>query len=199
MSWKKRSLFHDAFCTKVFALAEEAQWQWTPSLAAETCRIQNPNIPRAVRVGAAHGGAAGRGGAGQNRTPTGRVAQKPAVPLALQGIVDNCPERFFASANKGNPMQTDGGTKPAVDNRFIHGSSTVYPRFISGTASALRSWLLTSVPTPICPCKPFSCKACPGMAKCFWGCTGTKATEDGSRVARQGGTLKSGWNRAVAP
>ena len=34
---------------------------------------------------------------------------------------------------------------------------------ISGTASALRSWLLTSVPTPICLCKPLSCKACPGI------------------------------------
>ena len=69
-----------------------------------TCRIQNPNIPRAVRVSAAHGGAAGRGGAGQNRMPTGRVAEKPTVPLALHNIVDNCPERSFASTNKGNPM-----------------------------------------------------------------------------------------------
>ena len=25
----------------------------------------------------------------------------------------------------------------------------------------VRSWMLTSVPTPICLCKPFSCKACP--------------------------------------
>ena len=30
----------------------------------QTCRIQNPDTPRAGRVGAAHGGAAGRGGAG---------------------------------------------------------------------------------------------------------------------------------------
>ena len=72
VSWRKRSAFHDAFCTKVFALAEEAQWQWTPSLAAE-------------------------------------------------------------------------------------------------------------------------------MAKCFGGCTGTEATEDGFRAARQEETLKPGWNKAVAP
>ena len=26
-----------------------------------------------------------------------------------------------------------------------------------------RSWLLTSGSVPICPRKPFSCKACPGM------------------------------------
>ena len=67
-----------------------------------TCRVQNLNIPRAVRVRAEHGGAAGHGGARQNRTPTGRVAQKPTVPLALQGIVDNCPECPLVSTNKGN-------------------------------------------------------------------------------------------------
>ena len=54
-----------------------------------------------------------------------------------------------------NLMQTYGGTKPAVDQRLIR-----------GTASALRSWLLTNVPTPICLCKPFSCKAYPGIASC---------------------------------
>ena len=34
-------------------------------------------------------------------------------------------------------------------------------RLITGTKSALRSWLLIDVPTLICPCKPFLCKACP--------------------------------------
>ena len=42
--------------------------------------------------------------------------------------------------------------------------STVDPRFITGTRNALSSWLLTSGPTPFCLCKPFSCKACPGIA-----------------------------------
>ena len=42
------------------------------------------------------------------------------------------------------------------------GSLPVHPRFISGTRSVLSSWLLTSVSSPICLCKPFSCKACPG-------------------------------------
>ena len=46
--------------------------------------------------------------------------------------------------------------------QLTRGLSLVYPRFITGTASALRCWLLTSVPTPICRCKPFSCKACLG-------------------------------------
>ena len=61
-------------------------------------------MPRADRVGAALGEAAWRGGAEQNRMPTGWVAQKPTVPLALQSIVDNCPELSFASTNKGNSM-----------------------------------------------------------------------------------------------
>ena len=69
-----------------------------------TCRVQNPNLPRAVRVGAAHGGAAGHGRARQNWTPTDRVAQKLCVPLAIQSIVDSCPERPFSSTNKGNPI-----------------------------------------------------------------------------------------------
>ena len=36
-------------------------------------------------------------------------------------------------------------------------------RFIRGTRSALCSWLLTSGPTHFWLCKPFSCKACPGI------------------------------------
>ena len=59
------------------------------------CRIQNPDIPRAGRVGAAHGGAAGRGGAGQHGTPTDRFAQEITVLRTLQGTVCNCSERFF--------------------------------------------------------------------------------------------------------
>ena len=54
------------------------------------------------RRGAWRGG--GCGGAAQNRTPTGRVAKKPTVPLALQRVVNNCPERLFASTNKGKRM-----------------------------------------------------------------------------------------------
>ena len=47
---------------------------------------------------------AGRGDAGQNKVPTFRSAWKPTAPLALQGTVNNCSERLFASTNKGNPM-----------------------------------------------------------------------------------------------
>ena len=38
-------------------------------------------------------------------------------------------------------------------------------RFTSGARSALCSWLPTSGTTPFCLCKPFSCKACPGICE----------------------------------
>ena len=70
-----------------------------------------------------------------------------------------CPRKHFSCKTCSG---TGGGIKPAVDPRLTTGSSAVYHRFISGTKSALRSWLLTSIPTPICLYKFFSCKACPG-------------------------------------
>ena len=57
-------------------------------------RIQNPDIARAGRVGAAHGGAAGLGGAGQDGTPTERFAQETPDPRTPQGIERTCPERL---------------------------------------------------------------------------------------------------------
>ena len=46
---------------------------------------------------------------------------------------------------------------------MTRGWQPVCPRCIRRTTATLRSWLLTSGLTPICPCKPFSCKACPGI------------------------------------
>ena len=40
-----------------------------------------------------------RGGAGQDGTPTDRFAQETTVPLTLQSIKHNCPERFFRSTD----------------------------------------------------------------------------------------------------
>ena len=81
-------------------------------------------MPRAGRGGAAHGRAAGRGGAGRGRA--GRDADGPARPgdnrpSRPPGHRRQLSERLFGSTKKGNPMQTDGGTKPAVDPRFIRG------------------------------------------------------------------------------
>ena len=49
------------------------------SVPSLTCRIQNPDIARAGRYGAAHGGTAGPGGDGQHNTPGPRRKQ-PLLP-----------------------------------------------------------------------------------------------------------------------
>ena len=66
-----------------------------------TCRVQNPDIPRAVRVGA-HGGVAGRGRAGLDANRTVRPGDKP--PPYLPKNQDKSPERLSRSTNKRNPM-----------------------------------------------------------------------------------------------
>ena len=68
------------------------------------CQIQNPDILRVGRDPSAHGGTAGRGGDGQDGTPTDRFAQETAVPLTLQTIENNPPGRVSGSTNKRNPM-----------------------------------------------------------------------------------------------
>ena len=66
-----------------------------------TCRAQNADTPRASRVGA-HGGAAGRGRAGQDADRTVRPGDnRPSYP---QGVEDTCSERLSRSTNKRNLM-----------------------------------------------------------------------------------------------
>ena len=125
----------------------------------QTCRFQNPNIPLAVRVGAAQSGAAGCRGVEPINTPTGLVAQLPTIPLAPQNMVVNCLERVFASTSEGKFVSTDGSSKSLIDSQFITVSFALYPRLIIGTKSASRSWPLNNVPTLICLCEAFSFKA----------------------------------------
>ena len=63
-----------------------------------------------------HGGMARRGRAEPEANETGRPGEKPLSYL---------PKHRKHVAN-------DGGTKLAVDNRFIRGLLSVYPRFIRG-------------------------------------------------------------------
>ena len=58
--------------------------------------------------------------------------------------------------------QSNSYLKPTEEenSRLTIGSSAVDTHLISGATSAYRSWLLTSVTTPICLCKLFLCKAC---------------------------------------
>ena len=107
-----------------------------PSFALEqTCRVQNPDIPRAGRGRAAHSAAAEPGQDGPEGTSMvdparkGRSGRETTPSVAIQRIENT----------------VLGGTKPAVDQRFTSGSSAVYPRLFSGTKSALRSWVLTRV------------------------------------------------------
>ena len=72
-----------------------------------------------------------------------RSAQETIVSRSFQG---NCPGLLFNSKDKRNSIQTE---------LEVH-----YPRFVRRMTAALCSRLLTSGPTPICLCKPFSCKAC---------------------------------------
>ena len=96
----------------------------------ETCRMQNPDIPRAGR-GGAPGGAAGRSrarlGANRNVRP-----DKQKVHRTFQCIEETSLQRLPRSTNERNPMLTGGGTKPAVDPRFLTSSLLVYHRFVTG-------------------------------------------------------------------
>ena len=79
-----------------------------------------------------------RSGAEQNRMPMGRISQKPTVLLALQRIVDNCPEQPFAR-NK-NHFESEW---QAQNLWLTCNSSAVYHKLFSLSASALRLLLLT--------------------------------------------------------
>ena len=120
------------------------------------CRIQNPDIQRAGRVGA-HGGAAGRGRAEQ-------FAQETSLPRTPKASKTSLLNVFPEARTSKIPF------KPMAEQnlRLTTGLSAVHPRFITGTRSALGSWLLANGPTPICLCKPFSCKACPGNTLFFY-------------------------------
>ena len=124
-----------------------------------TCRVQNTNIPQAVRVGAAHGGTAGRGRDGLHRTPTGRLAKEATVSVTLQIV------RVLLDARTSEFLFKPMGKQNQ--------------RFTPGTAAALRPWLLTSVPTLICGCIPLSCKAYAEICVCF----NLETYQAGTRVA----------------
>ena len=76
---------------------KQASAHWSATKNNYTCRVQNPDIPRAGRVGA-HGGVAGRGRAGLDANRT------VALLRTLQSIKDTSLERRPRSKNKRNPM-----------------------------------------------------------------------------------------------
>ena len=111
---------------------------------------------------------------------TRRTRRQHAWHLCLpnQSKITGCP---CASTNKRIPIYHAGPIHTALtslreheqaksyvnrmweqNHRLTTGLSAVFPRLISGTRSALRSWMLTSRPSPFCLCKPFSSQGCPG-------------------------------------
>ena len=71
-----------------------------PEPEVKTCRIQNPDIPRAGRVGA-HGGAAGQS---EDWKLTEQFNQETSVPRTPQSIEYKSPEHLSRRTNKRNPM-----------------------------------------------------------------------------------------------
>ena len=71
---------------------------------SSTCRIQNPDVPRAGRGGAANGGAAGQGGAWQDSMPVGRFVKETTDPQVRQGTENNCSECALENTSKRNPI-----------------------------------------------------------------------------------------------
>ena len=111
--------------------------------------------PRHTTGRSGRDGAQRGGGAGPVRTAAGVSPRTHGTLLPLR----------VSTTSAWTTFQKHEPAKPYVNRR---GNTTrvciaFHPRLISGTKSALRSWLLTSGPAPFCLCKPFSCKACPGI------------------------------------
>ena len=106
--------------------------------------------------GARQGGGAGLGRTGrrQNSSPSNQASLAPVKAPKTS--------RPNASPEKRN---SEILCKPMEEhnNRLTRGLRLVDVRFITGTRSSLRSWLLTSGPKTTCFCKPFSRKACRGI------------------------------------
>ena len=130
--------------------------------------------------GARWGGGAmsGRTGCQQNCSPGGQASL--VFPKASKIRRLNVSPEARTSEILCKPMEEQ-------TPRLTTASSPVSPRCISRTRSALSPWLLTSGPTPFCPCKPFSCKACPGTFTLVEPKTRTHDGRVGSSGAQQSG------------
>ena len=140
-----------------------------------TCRIQNPDIPRAGRVGAP-GGAAGRGRAklGANKIIRPGNKSPPHTPRHRRNVASTFLQKHEQAKSYVNWQRNK-----------ISGWPAVYQRFINGTRSALCSWLPNNGTAPFCPCKTFSCKACPGKTRTYNGRVGSERPAERPGEARQ--------------
>ena len=96
--------------------------QWT-SWQRLNFHLSNPKpghtTGRSARGGARRGGEAGWGWV--ERDAVGSIRPGGNPPSCPPANRRHCPGRHFGSTNKRNPMQTDGGTKSAVDQRLTRG------------------------------------------------------------------------------
>ena len=122
------------------------------------CRIQNPDIPRAVRVGAP-GGTAGRGREGLDANRTVRLGStRSSYPPRHRRQV------AWTNLQKHESAKFNLNRMRKQKQQLKTGTSAIHPRFVCGTRTAFCIWLLTSGPAPaqFCLCKKTSCKTCPG-------------------------------------
>ena len=104
-----------------------------------------------------------RGGAGSGRT----VCQQNCSPREQSFLIPSKASNTHRLNVSPEARTSETLFKPMEEQnpRLTTGSTPVYQRFITGREALFLLWLLTSGPTPICLCKPFSCKACPGTIK----------------------------------
>ena len=116
--------------------------------------------------------AAGRRGGAEPDTVGHRRVDRPRSQLSCS-LPRESNTTVLDDSSEARTKESLGNWKGEQNSRLTIDWQPVFKQFITGTASALRSrsWLLISVPTPICLCKPFSCTACPEHA-------GTKSPVD---------------------
>ena len=98
-------------------------------------------VPRAGRGGAAPGWAAGRGGDGQDGTPTDRFDQNTTDLLTFETTEENRKKTVLGMSLEASTYEPP--FKPIEEQN---------QRLNRGTTAALRAWLLTNVPMHICLC-----------------------------------------------
>ena len=126
--------------------------------AKNTIRLSSPK-PGHTTGGSGRGGARRDGGAGRERS--GWDADESVRPEYNRPSYPSDDRRekplgvTLEARTKGTLCKPKGEQNPQLNR--------IHQRSIRGTTAALRSWLLTTVPMPICLCKPLSCKASPGI------------------------------------
>ena len=151
-----------------------AQFPTARDMKEDLCSFENmsstgflfvDSIPGHTTGGSQRGTRRG-GGAGSGRTVRQQIcAQREQSYLAFSKASRTHRLHVSAEAQTSETL-----CKPMKEQnlRLTTSSSPVYHRFVTGTKSALFSWMPTSRTTPLCLCKPFSCRASPEINHFAW-------------------------------